>query len=366
MRTDMSLVTFIAGTLSYIAYFFHGEHHMHGFAYLQVHTTLFMTSTFLLYRLGSPFMEALVQTLVYDGFFMAGLFGSLLVYRAFLNPLNAFPGPFIARIATFWISFRIKRLRMYKAFEELHEKYGYFVRVGSQEISITHPDAVVDIFGADSVCQKSPWYDISKPQDSVLLRRTFAKHSERRAIWTRAFSVKAVRGYETRFHPYRAKMLSKLDEFSGQPVNITHWLGLYSWDSMSDLSFGHSFGLLDSNDHHWAMKVLDKGMSIIGRHLPMWFIRLGSSLPGCNTDLKAMFKYCHEQMLLRYNVCFSVNPPVVKIAHLTSFEQAKTEPKVADVMSTLFVPYKNGDLPFDETAAHLLAGESHLLVNAGR
>lgn len=48
------------------------------------------------------------------------------------------------------------------------------------------------------------------------------------------------------------------------------------------------------------------------------------------------------------------------------FRQAKTEPKVADVMSTLFVPYKKGVLPFDKTAEHLLAGESHLLVNAGR
>ncbi|KAJ5190672.1 uncharacterized protein N7498_009657 [Penicillium cinerascens] len=345
MHPDIHLLTFIAGALSYVTYFFHGEHHMYGFAYIQAHTVLFAISTFLLYRLGSPLVEALLQTLVYDGCFLAGLFGTLLAYRAFLNPLNAFPGPFIARIATFWISFRIKRLRMYKAFEELHQKYGYFVRVGSQEISITHPDAVVDIFGADSVCQKSTWYDISKPQDSVLLRRTFAKHSERRAIWTKAFSVKAVRGYETRFHPYRANMLSQLDDHAGQPVNITHWLGLYSWDSMSDLSFGHSFGLLDSKDHHWAMKVLDKGMSIIGRHLPMWFVRLGSSAPGGNKDLKAMFKYCHEQMLLRYN--------------------AKTEPKVPDVMSTLFVPYKKGVLPFDDTAEQLLAGESHLLVNAG-
>ncbi|QPH02985.1 hypothetical protein C2857_007205 [Epichloe festucae Fl1] len=215
MRTDIRLVTFIAGTLSHVAYFFHGEHHMHGFAYLQVHTALFMTSTFLLYRLGLPLVEALLQTLLYDGFFLACLFGSLLVYRAFLNPLNAFPGPFIARIATFWISFRIERLRMYKAFEELHEKYGYFVRVGSQEISITHPNAVVDIFGAESVCQKSPWYDISKPQDSVLLRRTFAKHSERRAIWTRAFSVKAVRGYETRFTHTEPRCSQSLMNFPG-------------------------------------------------------------------------------------------------------------------------------------------------------
>ncbi|KAI6778342.1 uncharacterized protein J7T54_003349 [Emericellopsis cladophorae] len=301
MRADTGIVAFVAGSLCYIGYFFRGEHHMYAFAYIQAHTALFAACSFLLYRLGLPLVNAALQTLVYDGFFLAGLFGSLFVYRAFLTPLNAFPGPFTARIATFWIVFRIKRLRMFKAFEELHQRYGYFVRVGSQEISITHPNAVVDIFGAHS--------------DSVLLRRSFAKHSERRAIWTRAFSDKAVRGYESRFHPYRAKMLAKLDEQAGQPVNIAHWLGLYSWDTMSDLSFGHSFGLLDSDSHHWAMGVLDKGMSIIGRHLPMWF--------------------------------------------------APIEPKVPDVMSTLFAPYKTGVLPFDDTAVHLLAGEAHLLVNAG-
>jgi tryprostatin B 6-hydroxylase len=35
-------------------------------------------------------------------------------------------------------------------------------------------------------------------------------------------------------------------------------------------------------------------------------------------------------------------------------------------MSALLVPYRKGEKPFDETAVQLLAGESHLLVNAGR
>jgi hypothetical protein len=54
----------------------------------------------------------------------------------------------------------------------------------------------------------------------------------------------------------------------------------------------------------------------------------------------------------------------LSILHLTSVKQ--TEPKVPDVMSALFVPYRKGEKPFDETAVQLLAGESHLLVNAGR
>lgn len=42
------------------------------------------------------------------------------------------------------------------------------------------------------------------------------------------------------------------------------------------------------------------------------------------------------------------------------------EPKQADVMSHLFVPYRENKKAFDEKAVNLLAGEAHLLINAGR
>ncbi|KAE8376666.1 cytochrome P450 [Aspergillus bertholletiae] len=343
MHLESQLLAFIVGTLSYVGYFNRGEHHMYGTTYIQIHTVAFALLTALQYRLGAALEEAVKQTCLYDGIFLAGLFSSLLMYRAFLNPLNAFSGPWMARISSFYMTFRIQRMRMYKALQELHEKHGYFVRIGTQELSITHPSAVQQIFGADSVCQKSPWYDISRPQDSLLLRRTFAGHAELRSVWSQAFSVRAVKGYEQRIHSYRRKLIAELDAHAGQPVNINHWLGLYSWDVLSDLSFGHAFGMLDSKDHHWAMNVLDKGMSIVGPHLPMWFIRIMASIPGGNKDMKFMLKYCTEEMLRRW----------------------KTEPKVPDVMSALFAPYRKKEKVFDDKALNLLAGESHLLINAG-
>jgi tryprostatin B 6-hydroxylase len=35
-------------------------------------------------------------------------------------------------------------------------------------------------------------------------------------------------------------------------------------------------------------------------------------------------------------------------------------------MSHLFAPYRKNQKPFDDAAVHLLAGEAHLLINAGR
>lgn len=307
MQLALQLFAVVAGALCYVGYFHRGEHHLHALTYIKVHTVAYLGLAALLYREGILLGEAVLKTCMYDGLFLAGLYASLLVYRVFLNPLNAFPGPKTARITSFYMPFRIQKMQMYKALHDLHRDYGYFVRIGTGELSITHPQAVQEIFGGDSVCEKSPWYDISRPQDSLLLRRSFAGHAELRSVWSHAFSVKAVKGYESRVQTYRTKLIAGIDSHNGQAVDVNHWLGLYSWDVLSDLSFGHPFGMLDTKERHWALKILDHGMSVIGPHLPMWWLRLMIAMPGGKEDMKIMLKYCQEEMLLRWKVCAHLN-----------------------------------------------------------
>ncbi|KAL9025019.1 MAG: hypothetical protein Q9196_006084 [Gyalolechia fulgens] len=343
MHLELQFVALVAGALCYLGYFYRGEHHLYGATYIQVHTGVCLALAALLYRLGFPLVEAFLQTGVYDVIFLAGLYTSLLVYRIFLNPLNVFPGPWLARITSFDLPFRIRKSQLYKTLQELHRQHGHFVRIGTGELSITHPHAVCDIFGADSKCLKSPWYDISRPQDSLLLRRSHAGHAELRRIWSPAFSIKAVRGYEERIQPYRNKLIAGLDSYAGQSLDVDHWLALYAWDVMGDLTFGHSFGMLDTKEQHWAIKILNQGMSVIGLHLPMWLFRVMVAIPGGQKDVKSMLKYAQDEMLSRW----------------------KTEPKLPDVMSHLFAPYKNNNKTWDDEAINLMAGESHLLINAG-
>lgn len=363
MHLESQVFAFVAGVLCYVGHFNRGEHHLDGVTYIQLHTVAFLGLTALLYRLGFPLVEAVLQTCVYDGIFLAGLYASLLVYRAFLNPLNVFPGPWTARITSFDLPFRIRKSQMYKTLQDLHRQHGNFVRIGPGELSITHPHAVQDIFGADSKCLKSPWYDISRPQDSLLLRRSHAGHAELRRIWSPAFSIKAVRGYEERIQPYRNKLIAGLDTHAGQSLNVDHWLSLYAWDVMGDLTFGHSFGMLDTQEQHWAIKTLNKGMSVIGLHLPMWLFRIMVAIPGGQKDFKMMLKYTQEEMLSRWKVC-GHSVLVLSTSYLCSIKQ--TEPKLPDVMSHLFAPYKSNKKVWDDTAINLMAGESHLLINAGR
>jgi tryprostatin B 6-hydroxylase len=302
MQPELLFIAFVAGALSYVGHFNRGEHHLHGVTYIQVHTVAIVGLAGLLYRLEFVLADAFLQTCVYDGVFLVGIYASLLVYRVFLHPLNVYPGPWTARITSFDMPFRIRKSKMYKTLQELHGQHGNFVRIGTDELSITHPRAVQEIFGADSKCLKSPWYDISRPQDSLLLRRTHAGHAELRRIWSPAFSIKAVRGYEDRIQPYRKKLMAGLDEYDGRSLDVDHWLALYAWDVMGDLTFGHSFDMLDKKEQHWAIRTLNEGMSVIGLHLPMWFFRILVAIPGGQKEFKLMLKYTKEEMLSRWNV----------------------------------------------------------------
>lgn len=90
--------------------------------------------------------------------FAIGAVGSTAFYRALLNPLNKFPGPYAARFIDFWMFFKVgKNLNQYYVLQDLHkvsarrihmveaslnvplQQYGEYVRVGSRNISIADP-----------------------------------------------------------------------------------------------------------------------------------------------------------------------------------------------------------------------------------
>ncbi len=61
---------------------------------------------------------------------VAGLFTSMLVYRAFFHALCKFPGPFAARLSHLAHVSRSRKFRLFKELQQLHERYGDIVRLG--------------------------------------------------------------------------------------------------------------------------------------------------------------------------------------------------------------------------------------------
>lgn len=70
------------------------------------------------------------------------LLATVIVHRRYLSPLSGIPGPFWASFSRIWhVKITIDG-NQNEQLTEAHEKYGHFVRLANNEVSVSHPDAI--------------------------------------------------------------------------------------------------------------------------------------------------------------------------------------------------------------------------------
>jgi hypothetical protein len=52
-------------------------------------------------------------------------------------------------------------------------------------------------------------------------------HDRRRRVWAPAFSDKALREYEPKIKYFNNKLVERIRQFGGGPVNVSKWVCLY-------------------------------------------------------------------------------------------------------------------------------------------
>lgn len=78
-----------------------------------------------------PATTALHNLSVFAGTFTLSTAGSILLYRAHFHRLNHIPGPYLARLSTFWTARKASGdYRFHVKLQELHAQYGDVVRLG--------------------------------------------------------------------------------------------------------------------------------------------------------------------------------------------------------------------------------------------
>lgn len=127
------------GIASHNLLFIHGEWHMQAPRLLRIYLvlTLFACMEELRYSSGSA-AERLEGALLLIGVYALSLLASLVVYRTIFHRLRNFPGPFWARVSKFWHVEKClsSSSQNHIVLDELHKKYGTFVRTGNSDPSV--------------------------------------------------------------------------------------------------------------------------------------------------------------------------------------------------------------------------------------
>lgn len=179
------------GLIFHVGWFINGEHDLYSRHYVVSWLCVQGASYFVLTRiLGESIGSALLTLNAVSAAYLGALFTSILSYRAFFHPLRKFPGPLSWKLAKFTQVVANADAKGYLHTDELHKKYGKFVRVGPNEISIIDSSAPQLILGPGTKCIKALWYDVGKPLVSMHSCRDKKLHDIRRRIWDKGFNAK--------------------------------------------------------------------------------------------------------------------------------------------------------------------------------
>ncbi|KXT03056.1 hypothetical protein AC578_693 [Pseudocercospora eumusae] len=336
------LLAVAAGIASHVFYFRIGEHHMYGVRYVLAFLATCIGSTVYLTNAVAYSLPSAARTVgALAVCWLIGVYSSLIVYRLFLHPLKKFPGPFGARFGMLWFATQLGNLDGYYRIHELHKRYGKFVRIGANVLSITDPRIMQLAYGPNAKIVKGDWYDGADPHHSMHTTRDKGLHDRRRRVWAPAFSDKALREYEPTVQEFNDKLVSRVEENQGKPMNMADWFALYGFDVMGRLAFGKDYHMLDNGKRHWAINLMTEGMLLSGFRFPTWMFRVLLDIPGLAAGYYKFLKFCADEVKWRV-------------------ENAEKSGK--DITGWLLKSYTNEKHP---EADPMLQGDARLIIVAG-
>ncbi|CAE6501004.1 unnamed protein product [Rhizoctonia solani] len=177
---------------------------------------------------------------------------------------HRFSGPWLAGLSSWWVSYAALAGKQCDALREQHEKYGKFVRIGPNHISISDPDALEAVYGHRSGALKSDFYDNpGAGTPSVFSERNKAEHTRMRKRIANIFSQQNVLNFEPRVREHIIRLCEQWDlrcKEAVQGASGSNWtaqngyalmdccaqFSYLTFDIIGDLALGAPFGLIQA------------------------------------------------------------------------------------------------------------------------
>ncbi|PLN79965.1 cytochrome P450 monooxygenase [Aspergillus taichungensis] len=185
------------------------------------------------------------------------------VYSAYLHPLSKYPGPRIAGATRLWFCYHGIRGDLHVAIHRLHLKYGEVVRIAPDELSYTHADGWMQIYGQrpgkPEITKDPLFYRTLNAGPSSIVSASRDRHAVLRKQMSPGFSERAMREQEAIIRSYADSMIGALKRNGEAKVaDLTRWYNYFTFDVMGHLVFGEPFDCLKCTGYHpWVSLIFD-------------------------------------------------------------------------------------------------------------
>ncbi|KAK0466888.1 cytochrome P450 monooxygenase [Desarmillaria tabescens] len=172
---------------------------------------------------------------------------------------------YVAKFSDAWLGYVAYHEHLSEVVHDLHRKYGPFVRIAPNHISVALSDAHPLVYGHGNGALKSSFYDVfASTSRSLFDIRDRQAHTRKRKIISHAFSQKSVLEFEPHVRSYISQLLGQWDKLydkalkgmSGEEgegwtgrdgrmwLDCLPWANYLTFDIIGDLVFGAPFGMI--------------------------------------------------------------------------------------------------------------------------
>jgi hypothetical protein len=151
----------------------------------------------------------------------------IIVKRKYLSPISNIPGPFVASFSRLWQLYHIIDGHTEAATIAVHQKYGKFVRISHQEVSVSDPEAIKALLVAP--LPKASWYQVFNLPDRRFVNQMGEldpkRHIHKQRNVAAGYAFSNVIQSEPYIDELVRKMQSHFDEYTkeGKPIEFDHW-----------------------------------------------------------------------------------------------------------------------------------------------
>jgi len=178
------------------------------------------------------------------------------------------PGPLLAGFSDAWLGWVAKNGHRSEVVHQMHEKYGTFVRIAPNHVSIADPDALGIVYAHGNGALKSKFYDaFVSIRRGVFNTRDRNEHARKRKIISHIFSQKSVVEFEPQIRLYVGQLIGQWDRlyelakkggegdegeggWKGRDgrlwLDCLPWANYLAFDIVGDLAFGAPFGMIQA------------------------------------------------------------------------------------------------------------------------
>ncbi|RDW76333.1 cytochrome P450 [Aspergillus mulundensis] len=201
---------------------------------------------------------------------LASIIG-LSIHRLYFSPYSKYPGPFLAKLTSWYSVYHTIIGDLHTDIWECHQKYGPIVRYAPNRILIDTEPGLNAIYGHGANVQKAKSYTrltMVKGAQSTISTIDNDRHGKIRRVLNQGLSDGHIRAMDAEMTAVAALFAERLgeatDRFDGTrsapasdgwscAKNMAEWCDFFTFDIMSQLVFGTSYNLLGDAANHWII-----------------------------------------------------------------------------------------------------------------